>query len=498
MCFGVARHCWKLAADIDHLCCNVFFFVTSGLERFHSPPGTHQHSPLEVIPILQKDTSIRRSSALMKYLDFIQQSSAQVLDTCAGLAMMRELRSATAAFLADRYDGGTYVATADDIIGLQEATAEFLAEHADGHCSCPSPVGVGLLLPDEQHLLPISDAVARIRGAGISATGLIELIDECLDAECAYEDSMDISLPNATTTDLAPGVALARTLNLAASSGFAGDQSALQEDLYHAIDGLLGQHTVIDPPADERCNTDSGGTDYRISNPLVYNNPVFDASDLACRFKASNAAAFFDPVADSVVPYASFDQILETKLTPSTAHLTDRAMLKVVTKLPIILEEDAKWSAASDASIDFADHHGFLKLIESRRENFLYDDEEPDDEIGLVSGKAGVEDMIGFFGDDIWTDAPDLELALPVNKPLFSQLVDEADTKLLGALLTVLKAMQACTATEVPTLVADIKQNIHQLMNDLERLALSGGLDDCIDVIVDRTATLDQLNRIVC
>lgn len=401
----------------------------------------------------------------MEYLEFTEQSTTQMLDICADLTMTQELRAATVAFLTDRYDDGTYVATADDITELQDATATFLTEHANGDCSCLGPVIVGLLLPDEQFPLPISDAVNRVRGAATLPSDLISLIDECVDAGWAYEDSTDSPLPDAAVTDLKPEAAVSRTLRLVASSDFVEDQSTLQEELYGAIDDLLGQRADMDSSADQHGNTDSDSTDDRMSKAL------FDASDIVYRFKASNAAAFFDPVADTVVLYASFDQLLDIKLMPPTAHRTDRATLKVITKLPTILEEEVQWSAASDSSIDFADHRGFLKSIESRRGSFLDADEElddaeelHDDENELALCKTGVGDFDGLFGDDIWINAPDLDLVSPLSQPFFPQLVDEADYELLGALIIDLEAMLVHSSTEMPTLVADIKQRIHLLM----------------------------------
>lgn len=373
----------------------------------------------------------------MEYLSYPQQSAMQMLDTCAGLTMMQELRSATASFLADRSNDGTYVATIEDIEELQEATAMFLAEHANGDCCCLGPVGIGLLLPDEQSLLPITDAVNRVRGAALAASDLINLINESVDAGWVYEDAMHISLPDVTVTELTPRAALSRPLHLVSTCDFVEDQSVLQQERYDAIDDLLGQRADIDSSADKPNDTDSDSTDDRMNKALNQNGQAFDASDIACRFKASKAVAFFDPVADTVVPYVSFDQILKIELTPPTAHLTDRASLKVVTRLPTILEEEVQWSTASDASTDFADRRGFLKSIEPRRQNFLDDDEELDDvdglhdEHGLASHKSCVEDFDGFFSNDIWINAPDLDLALPVREPFFPQLVEEADNELL-------------------------------------------------------------------
>lgn len=418
----------------------------------------------------------------MEIPQLTRRSTAQMLDTCAGSTTntnLQELRSATAAFLADRHDDGTYVATAEDIVDLQEATAMLLADLADEESACLGSVGLGLLLPDEQILLPIADAVNRIRGAAVSAIDLFGLIDECLDAEMTCETSMDTPLPDATTTDVTTEDALSHTLPQDALTDFVEDHFALQEELYDAIDDLLGERSGM-------------------------NGQAFDASDITCRFKASNAAAFFDPVVDAVVPYASFDQLLEIAPTSPPAHFTDRATLKVITKLPTILEEGVQWSAASDSSIDFADHRRFVKPIESRRENFLDNDEELDvdkdfdhDNHEFLPSKTGEEQFDGFFGDDIWTNAPDLDLALPVSQPLFSRLVDEADHELLGAFLPVLEAMLAHSPSEMLTLVADIKRKLHILMDDMERLALTGRLDDFIDAAVNCMATLDQSDRIV-
>lgn len=76
--------------------------------------------------------------------------------------------------------------------------------------------------------------------------------------------------------------------------------------------------------------------------------------------------------------------------------------------------------------------------------------------------------------------------------------MEEADNELLGALVTALRAMQAHSATEIPTLVADMKQKTHLLMDELERLALTGCLDDFIDVMVNRMVESDQPDRSVC
>lgn len=101
----------------------------------------------------------------MEDLESTGRATTQMLDVYAGSTTnddLRELRTATVAFLTDRYDNGTYVATPDDIAELQEATAAFLADRADGDCFSFGPAGSGLLLLGAQFLLPIPKAVNRV------------------------------------------------------------------------------------------------------------------------------------------------------------------------------------------------------------------------------------------------------------------------------------------------------------------------------------------------
>lgn len=318
---------------------------------------------------------------------FTQWSPAQMLDTCAGSTTkpsQQELRSATAAFLADRHDDGIDVATANDIVDLQEATAMLLTDLADDGGSFLGSPGPGLLLPDEQVLLPTADDLNRCRGAAVSTDDFIGLTDEGLNAEFTCEASTDPPLPDFTTTDVTPKNAFLHTIQSDALSEFMENQLALQEKLYDAIDGLPGERSDM-------------------------NGQAFEASDITCRFKAPNTAVFVDPVVDAVISYVSFDQLFELAPTLPSAHLTNRATLKFIKKLPIILEKGVQWSAASDSSIDFADHRGFVSSIESRRKNLLDDDKEldvdkhleHDDDHELLLSKVGEENLDGVFGDDI-------------------------------------------------------------------------------------------------
>ncbi|KAF3038007.1 hypothetical protein E8E12_008818 [Didymella heteroderae] len=388
-----------------------------------------------------------------------------MLDACDGSTMdddIRELRSATAAFLADRYDDGTYVATADDITELHEATATILSTHADGECFFRSPLGPGLLLPDKQFLLPVTDAVSRVRGAAVFDTDLVNLVDECLDAQFTYGG----------LTDIQPDTLLQK-------ADFVEDQFALQEVLYDRIDDLLGQRAETNISTDEHSDADGAGTHDRMDKALDEDDRAFDTSNIAYRFHASNAAAFFDPIANAVVQYASFDQLLEIELTPLIPQFTDSVALKVITKLPTILEEEVQRSAASDSSMDFAGHRGVLKSFESRQENSLDDGEELHD----------YEDLD--HNNDLQHEEY-LDLTVPVSQPLFPRLEEKSDHKLLGTKVSVLEALRAHSSTDVPMFIADIKQKTHLLMDDLERLALTGRLDEVIDVIAKYMVAVEK------
>jgi hypothetical protein len=436
----------------------------------------------------------------------------------------RELRMATLAFLSDRYDDGTYVATPDDIKELQEATAAFLTDRADVECLCLDRAGPGLLLPGEQLLLPVHEAVSLVRSTGFQVMNLINLVDECLKTPPAQKNESHTPLLDAAVE----AAQIKHTVSHAPQSSFLTrelhtDRSrSSSQELMHVGD-----------------NASNG-----MGPELNDNGSVFEASDVFCRFQASNAAAFVDPLADTVAPFASLDQLLEVEQDfkqlhhlypasaddfgsdtetpeekvnnlsdatvricdevdrlevdlvgtfcdqfsmPLTAQLTDHVVLRIVTYLPTIWEESEPWSAASNSSINFAGHRGVLKSFDSRQEDFLDNNEEV-----LPPCNLGAECFESFFSDAIWTNAQDLDLFLSDSQPVFPGLMVEATHELLGVLITVVDAMRAHSPIDVPAFVADVKRGMHLLKEDLERLVLTNRLDEFIDLVVNRIVALDQ------
>lgn len=245
-------------------------------------------------------------------LGYTGQLNIQAPDACANWMMeedLRELRTTTLAFLTDRYDDGTYVATEDDIAELQEAITAFLTGHADDECFCLDPAGEGLLLPGEQFLLPIADVVNRARHTTNMAPSLHDLIDECLDDQLGEEDVLhspllDTGIGNAkgAYTPSPQVCSLPQILGPSEDSFSSLDGPyGMLSDLLDLIDLLLSKYAGTDGD-DLGC----GGDTVSKSTGLA-----FDDNDLQSCFQASNAASYFDPVADATIPYTSLDQLLE-------------------------------------------------------------------------------------------------------------------------------------------------------------------------------------------
>lgn len=84
-----------------------------------------------------------------------------------------------------------------------------------------------------------------------------------------------------------------------------------QDHLCVAFEGLLDSLGEMDQLFGKYENADSDDSNDEIDTVSNDADSAFNAPDALCRFQAPNAASFFDPLADAVVPYASFDQLLE-------------------------------------------------------------------------------------------------------------------------------------------------------------------------------------------
>lgn len=501
---------------------------------------------------------------------------------------IRELQEATAAFLADEYVDGSYIATPEDIVDLQEATAAFLADRYDGECFCLDDAP-GLLLPGEQFLLPAATAVELARSTCHEAEDMIDMIDDYLLTQMSREDEPETTLLEATLKTAVPKVKYTSFDDLLGPNllpktpqlGEHYDDSRLLGQPYVALDDLPDLHRDLHPQPILFEDEDGEHNDDNFSNAATdISDVAFDAPDALSPSQASYAASFFSADTATLVVYTSMDQLLvmddendtlprvhgaltivdyddggeydevaelddevgdedsevlvdlddfcfdwDEPLETSATQSGKRTPLNVVTKLPTILEEDEPWSAASGSSVDFADKRGFLKMLPVRRENFLEDDGEIQDndettplfadhttaagamdakvvsasrslrlngevnapinvtvEEGMLQpvspctiefhDKYDVEQYDDFFTDDIWNDEPELKLVSPVNRAIIPELVAEAELELFEALTSVFDAVRCRSWMDVPIFDADLQKKLLSLMEVFRGLGL--------------------------
>lgn len=352
---------------------------------------------------------------------------------------LRELQEATAAFLADQYDDGEYIATQDDISELQEATATFLADRYDGESFCLDETVSGLLLPGEQFLLPVATAVNTARADSDVLQSIIDIINEYLPEQTWIED-LPHTLPPDAVQD-APNEPKIEHGTLEELLGLSmlpntpdyevyNDPSLLQEYPYLSLDGLLDSSHDFVWESDDYSDDESDGTSSETVTSC--SNATYDAPDALSLSQASYAASFFDTGSATLIGYVSLDQLLATygdddetllrvyrtvnavddhdsdddcsvaelgeqggsdyedininlddlyfgwdePFQPVAQHNIKHEALKVVTQLPTIFEGDEACSSTPGSSIDFANHRDYLVVPSSRRENFLQEEDE--------------------------------------------------------------------------------------------------------------------------
>ncbi|KZM21096.1 uncharacterized protein EKO05_0003553 [Ascochyta rabiei] len=252
---------------------------------------------------------------------------------------VRELQEATAAFLADQYDDGEFVATPGDIVDLEVATTAFLAGRYDGELfRMEGPgSGCGLLLPDKQSLIPTSKAVDIARATFNSTKDNVEMIDEYLGAQpsCGNEPNtplldaasmVDVSQNDSTSfydrmsLELRPDTPqLDECSNPPLTCEFPSATRSYPPDL----SGHLYQHPDF-------CDDDDGDEDDdgEFSDIMTdFSDMAFDAPDALSLSQASYAASFFDIETETLVAYTSLDMLLtiddEEELIPCGHRVLD-------------------------------------------------------------------------------------------------------------------------------------------------------------------------------
>lgn len=413
-------------------------------------------------------------------------SISQMRDAYATFWMdddIQELQQATAAFLTDKYGDGSYVATPDDIADLQQATAAFLTDRSDGECFCLEDGGYGLLLPGEQFLLPASIAVECARAESSKRDDIVNLIDEYLYEQMAYEDAPHTPPRNAEST-------IAKFSNTdcvsfdnvfgsnirvdappldGSMTALAGIQQAFVnlEDiskLPDEYDRLLGIYN----DADSEDNDDNG-----VDGAAGASHAMFDGANELFHSQALHAASFFDPITEASVPYRSLEGLLD--MHDSTVKHNP---LETDTRLSIIVEEDELSPAASDCSMDFGTLCGFVQPLIGRRESFLDNDISVSEVNSESYDEKTVEAFHEFFANDIWDNEPGLELDVPADS------VGDAELELFDSLVAVLNIVQRRFLDRSLNWNTGVQHGFHELVAGFQRLLSPERLEEAIDLAV--------------
>ena len=199
----------------------------------------------------------------------------------------------------------------------------------------------------------------------------------------------------------------------------------------------------------------------------------------------------------------------------STTRSNQHGRLKVVTELPTIPEETDLSSAASNLSMDFANHLGFVKTLSARRESFLDDEEEGlatlpsnplraadimdamwheatmDSSRNDLSCSHTADAISTLFANDVWSTEPDLEFAIPLKQASFRDLVNETELELFETLTAVFEIIGHDFWTDIPSFGAQLKRKLRRLMDHSPGL-VSERLNEFIDLTVDYMAALDR------
>lgn len=419
-----------------------------------------------------------------------------------------ELQQVTAAFLADRYDNGAgaYVATPGDIADLQKATAAFLADRSDGECFCLDNAGQGLLLPGEQFLLPAAAAVKLTRAGPSTAIDVVDLVDDLLHDQMDYEDSLGSPTSEAcfgstqfteveyTSFDEVLGPNFLPDTPPFGGYTVAPHVSGLPYialevilNLPNEVDRILG---IYDDDEAGDNNSDSDGEE----------EDAFELPTVLSPSQASYAASFFDSQTQSIVPYASLDGILALEsqhgelVSESTTRVVKPDLLEINTHLPMIPEEPEPFSAASDCSMDFANHRGFVKSLVVRQQDFLEGDtcldELPSHISSHICGEA-LEAFNELFANDIWVKEPDLGLTLPAER------MDDAELEIFETLTSVMEIIWSHFWTDTPKPGANVEYDLLRFVKGFGGVVSSERLDAFLELAVDHVLAATESGLIM-
>lgn len=211
-----------------------------------------------------------------------------------------------------------------------------------------------------------------------------------------------------------------------------------------------------------------------------------------------------------------FDSDSEEDVCSSGVQVASRP-IQVATHLPIIPEENESSSAVPSSSLDFSNHRGLLQPLSLRQPSFLDDEHDESGQLSktltfasalgpvteiyysstLPCNREGLhgpesEESTGWldlFKHDIWETEPFLELSLPAPGACSIISWTGADLDLFKVVTAVLRIVQARSWTELSTFGADIKHEMHRLVEPSHHTASPERLDNIIDLAMHCMAT---------
>jgi hypothetical protein len=200
-----------------------------------------------------------------------------------------------------------------------------------------------------------------------------------------------------------------------------------------------------------------------------------------------------------------------------------RPQLPVTTRLSDIVEvssnEDQAQpsSSSSDASIDFAEHRGFVQVLSARRADFLDDEDSDDDMAAPQSGRAcSSSELVSFkfppvspmaeriiiiehFDNAIWHDEANLCLVMPVTPfdPYFPSadhfphvdILESLETQLYELVANLVTCLNARRFTEAQEFRIELQWALSAITGVFPRLELLQRLGGAIEILLELLVT---------
>ncbi|CAN9464213.1 unnamed protein product [Alternaria alternata] len=387
------------------------------------------------------------------------------------------LRNITARSATIQYD--------HSIEDLYYATTFFLDDCQDGECSCLDGEMCSLRVPGENFMLANNDDDdddCSLSDMYPTTEDISQLIDEFVNA-----DMFDVYEVHTGISEVLP-----------LDSGYF-DTTPQDVKASKVIDQLL--YPSSSNAASFTCDNES---DSDVSDP--------DAESLSLNHHPK--LKYVDTDTDQSVAYTALNQLLameEEEPRPvihrNTADEDEEPAEIGLAELllPIISEEESPSSGSSSSgdSLDFANHRGFVKPLESRRLGFLDDDDSESPAMPISNSNCipeplkttDIEDYEYMFTNAIWNTTPELTFVQPSQEAYFEiapasavppSLLEALEIEIHSRLTFMFNCMNSGILDELPALTSDLHWTLCALSDDYPVLTLLDSLGVAVEILVER------------